>query len=313
MEPVIITEHLSRQFGELWAVRDLCLTVEQGHVFGFLGPNGAGKTTTVRLLNGILEPTEGSARVLGLDIVRDAIEIRRQTGVLTETPSLYEALTARENLRFVGEIHNIPPKRLAARIDELLEQFGLENRADEPVGAFSRGMKQRLAIARALLHEPLLLFLDEPTAGLDPAAARQVTDLIEDLSHRQGRTIFMCTHNLTEAQRLCNVVGVIDRGVLRAVGSPEELARRLWQTVSVEIDFREAPSPAILEAIEKAPSVSGWQANGGCVIVEMASTEAIPDLVAAVVQAGGRVYGVRPRAYSLEDIYFQLQNEATAR
>ena len=241
MDPVIVTEGVSKRFGESWAVRELTLTVERGQVFGFLGPNGAGKTTTVRLLNGILEANQGSAAVLGMDPNTHGAEIRRHSGVLTENPSLYEALSARENLRFSGEVYGVPTDELPGRIDALLDRFGLLDRADDKVGVYSRGMKQRLAMARALLHEPEIVFLDEPSAGLDPAAARDMLELVGELSHRHGRTIFMCTHNLVEAERLCDVVGVIDRGRLRALGSPADLARQLWHTTLIEVDLHGAP------------------------------------------------------------------------
>lgn len=239
MDPVITTNRLSRQFGENWAVRDLSLSVARGQVFGFLGPNGAGKTTTVRLLNGLLQPSQGAASVLGMDPATDGHAIRARSGVLTENPSLYEALTARENLRFVGRVYGVPEEVLPGRIDTLLARFGLQDRADDKTGAYSRGMKQRLAIARALLHEPEILFLDEPTSGLDPAASRDVQDLVQELAQRHGLTIFMCTHNLVEAEKLCDLVGVIHRGSLRAIGSPAQLARELWHNTLIEIDLKD--------------------------------------------------------------------------
>ncbi len=209
--PVIETESLSRSFGPVRAVDGPTFQVYEGEVFGLLGPNGAGKTTTVRLLNGVLRPSGGRARVLGLDPVQDGCRLRQQTGVLTETPSLYERLTARENLSLFGALYGIPETKLSRRVARMLEEFGLADRADGRVGEFSKGMKQRLALARALLHEPPLLFLDEPTAGLDPEAARQVTEMIARLSRKEGRAVFLCTHNLTEAQRLCDRVAVMGR------------------------------------------------------------------------------------------------------
>lgn len=312
VEPIIVTDGLTRHFGRLVAVDHLNLTVYRGEVFGFLGPNGAGKTTTIRLLNGILRPTEGRAYVLGMDVSTQGDAVRRHTGVLTENPSLYEHLTARENLRFFGEVYGYPAERLAKRIEVVLDEMGLADRADEPVGTFSKGMKQRLAIGKALLHEPPILFLDEPTAGLDPAASRAVTAMIAQLSHQEGRTIFLCTHNLVEAQRLCDRVGVINRGILQAVGAPAELARQLWSGLRVEMDLRGEPSEAIRLAITTQEGVRQMSFVDGKVRLDLENEECIPDVVEAVVRAGGRIYSVMPMEHSLEEIYFEIQGSSGA-
>jgi ABC-2 type transport system ATP-binding protein len=196
--PVIQISSLSRRFGEKLAVDDLTLDIHAGEIFGFLGHNGAGKTTTVRLLNGVLEPTAGHAQVLGLDPQNEGPALRAQTGVLTETPSLDERLTARENLSFYAELYNVPGASVLSRVDFLLTEFELAEQANEKVGGYSKGMKQRLALARALLHNPQVLFLDEPTAALDPVATRHVHALVEGLARREGCTVFICTHNLVE-------------------------------------------------------------------------------------------------------------------
>jgi ABC-2 type transport system ATP-binding protein len=307
---VIVTEGLTRLFGTHTAVDALDLTVYPGEVFGFLGPNGAGKTTTIRLLNDVLHASAGRATVLGLDVATQGPEIRRRTGVLTETPSVYEALTARENLAFYGDLYGVPAGELARRCDEMLSDLGLGDRADDRVGTYSKGMHQRLAIARALLHRPALVFLDEPTAGLDPAAARLVTDMIQELSHREGRTIFMCTHNLAEAQRLCDRVGVMDRGRLRAVGTPKELAAQLWHGLWVEIDLHGEAAEAATAAVAALPFASDHRAENGKLLVEIESEERVPDLVAALAAAGARIYGVAPQQHTLEEIYFRIQDDA---
>ena len=310
MAEAILTEGLTRHFGPKVAVNHLDLRVDQGEVFGFLGPNGAGKTTTVRLLNGVLTATAGRALVLGYDVATDGSEIRRRTGVLTETPSLYEALTARENLLIYGDLYGVPEDKLPRRVEALLEQFGLGDRADERVGSYSKGMKQRLAIARALLHEPTLLFLDEPTASLDPLAARMVWDMIQDLSHREGRTIFLCTHNLAEAQRLCDRVGVIDHGVLQAVGTPRELARQLWHGLWVEVDLHGEPPASVSEALGRLPAVLSRAVDHGKLLLEVEGEESVPEVVAAIAAAGGRIYSVTPREHTLEEIYFEIQGNS---
>jgi len=309
MDPIIVTEKLSKRFGDNWAVRDLSLSVPRGQVFGFLGPNGAGKTTTVRLLNGILAPTEDTAQVMALDPALSGSDIRLRTGVLTENPSLYEALTARENLRFFGEVYGVGQMLLESRIDELLQRFGLLERADEKTGAYSRGMKQRLAIARALLHEPDILFLDEPTAGLDPAAARAVVDMVQGLSRDQGHTIFMCTHNLVEAERLCDLVGVIHRGRLRALGSPADLARQLWHNLTLEIDLHGPPSDTVRNSILNVRGVEDLRIDEHLAIVQVSDADVTPVVVREVVSAGGQVYAVRTREHGLEDVYFALEHE----
>jgi len=309
----IVCEGLTRRFNGLVAVNGLDLAVPVGEVFGFLGPNGAGKTTTVRLLNGLLSASAGQARVLGMDVATQADEVRRHTGVLTETPSVYETMSARDNLLFYGDLYGVPENALPDRVERLLSEFGLEERANDKVGTFSKGMHQRLALARTLLHEPALLYFDEPTAGLDPEAARMVHDLIRQLASQGAHTIFLCTHNLAEAQRLCTRIGVIDRGVLKAVGSPRELARQLWQSVEVEIQLRSAATADVRRAVEGLPFVHRASPTPEGLIVELGNEEDIPDVVAAVAAAGGRIYGVAPREHSVEEIYFQIQGQDRTR
>ena len=309
MAIVIQANELARHFGDIKAVDGLTFAIEEGEVFGLLGPNGAGKTTTVRLLNGVLKPSAGQARVLGFDPATKGCELRRQTGVLTETPSLYERLTARQNLTIFGALYSVPEPALSRRVTELLDFFQLSERADDKVGGFSKGMKQRLALARALLHEPPLLFLDEPTAGLDPEAARQVTDLIQQLSHQQGRTVLLCTHNLDEAQRLCDRVGVMNRGRLLAMGALAELARTLWQGLWVDVELRTSPPAEAAAALRGVPGVDEVEGEAVRWAVRVSGDEVIPAVVAALVAQGASIMRVNPRQHSLEDIYLKLQKE----
>jgi ABC-2 type transport system ATP-binding protein len=309
MVPVIETESLSRFFGPIRAVDGLTFQVYEGEVFGLLGPNGAGKTTTVRLLNGVLRPSGGQARVLGLDPAREGGRLRQQTGVLTETLSLYERLTARENLALFGALYGIPEMELARRVARMLEEFGLADRADGRVGEFSKGMKQRLALARALLHEPPLLFLDEPTAGLDPEAARQVTEMIGQLSRREGRTVFLCTHNLTEAQRLCDRVAVMDRGRLLALGTLEELSRTLWPGLPVEIGLGAPLTDAAVGALRRLPGVRDVQHEDLWLTVSVTDENMVPAVVETLVREGARILHVVPRQPSLEEIYFAIRGD----
>lgn len=310
MTYAIQAQNLERHFGSVRAVNDVSFAVEPGEVFGMLGPNGAGKTTLVRLMNGVIEPSAGSAHVFGLDAITQGDDVRRLTGVLTETPALYERLTARANLTFFGTLYGVPEAELPRRVDDLLERFGLKERADDRAGGFSKGMKQRLALARTLIHEPKVLFLDEPTAGLDPEASLQVTTLIEELSHQGGRTVFLCTHNLEEAQHLCDRVAVINQGRLLAVGTAGQLARGLWQGLWVDVTLQAAPEADFNQRLRGIPGVLDVTGEDHNLSVQVQEESAVPALVAGMVAAGGQILRVSPREHSLQEIYFKLQQEA---
>jgi ABC-2 type transport system ATP-binding protein len=250
---VIQVSSLTRRFGEKNAVDNLMLNVQAGEIFGFLGHNGAGKTTTVRLLNGVLEPTSGGAQVLGLDPQTEGQALRARTGVLTETPSLDERLTARDNLSIYADLYNVPRPDVAGRVNSLLAEFELADRADEKVGGYSKGMKQRLALARALLHRPEVLFLDEPTAALDPVASRHVHSLVENLARREGCTVFLCTHNLVEAQKLCDRVAVMEHGRLVALGTPSDLTRQYVKRLDVDLEVDPVQMECVLPILQELP------------------------------------------------------------
>ncbi len=307
-DTAFVADGLTRHFGEVVAVDHLTLEVQAGEVFGFLGHNGAGKTTTVRLLNGVLAPTSGTARVLGLAPMEQGPALRRRTGVLTETPSLDERLTARENLEIFAALYGVPRREIAARVQELMEVFQLDNRADEKAGDYSKGMKQRLAIARALIHRPELLFLDEPTSGLDPVATRQVHDMITHLSHDEERTVFLCTHNLDEAQKLCDRVAVLEHGRIVAMGTPEELANKIGRTQRLELQVERGDEETALRLLNEAPGVSAHRKDG-VLIAAGAEWAAIPGLITSLASAGVRIYRVAPLEASLEDAYFALHSE----
>jgi ABC-2 type transport system ATP-binding protein len=217
----IEVENLTRDFGRLRAIHDLSFSVTAGEVFGFLGPNGAGKTTTIRILTGQLRPTAGRARVAGCDVVTQRDALKPQIGVVFEYQNLYERLSARDNLTFMARLYGVAP----TRVDEVLEQIGLAGRDRERLKQFSNGMKQRLLIGRALLHRPRVLFLDEPTRGLDPGIARDIRGAVAELA-RQGLTVFLTTHYMEEADRLCRRVAILHRGRIAALGTPAELKRQ---------------------------------------------------------------------------------------
>jgi ABC-2 type transport system ATP-binding protein len=307
MTIVIKTEQLTRRFGEHTAVRDLTMTVEAGEIFGFLGHNGAGKTTTVRLLNGLLEPNGGSLQVLGYDPVTQGARLRRITGVLTETPSLDERLSAIENLSLFAAMYGVPRAEIPKRVQELLELFGLADRGRDRVSGYSKGMKQRLALARALVHQPQLIFLDEPASGLDPVVTRQLHDLILRLSREEGKTIFLCTHNLNEAQKLCRRVAVLQTGRLVALGTPRELARQVRADIhlSITVDPTQVASAIAALTPTHAADVT-VNDDGNTLHLAGVTHEQIPVLVSTLVTAGTRIFRVEHEEPSLEDIYFAL-------
>jgi ABC-2 type transport system ATP-binding protein len=254
--PAIRIECLGRRFGDLWALRGVDLELAPGEVFGLLGPNGAGKTTTVRLLTSLIAPTEGRAWVDGYEVTTDADLVRARIGILTETPGLYDRLTATQNLDFFARLHGLDPTTRTERIERFMRLFELWDRRDDLAGTFSKGMKQKLAIARALIHEPSVVFLDEPTAALDPEAAFVVREAIASL-RGAGRTIVLCTHNLDEAERLCDRIGFVRGGLLR-VDSPTRLRGGDGNGGGpiLRVQLVEAPTPAQLAAVAAVAGVS---------------------------------------------------------
>jgi ABC-2 type transport system ATP-binding protein len=307
MNTIIETNKLLRLFGEHKAVDEISFHVKQGEVFGLLGPNGAGKTTTVRLLNGILPPSSGTMRVFGFDPITQGEAIRRKTGVLTETPALYERLSARENLDFFGTLQEIPVSELSRRVDEMLDFFDLSSRAKDKVETFSKGMKQRLALARALIHKPPLLFLDEPTSGLDPEAAQHVNDLIANLTNQNGQTVVLATHNLRDAQRLCDRVAIMNKGKIPALGSLNELSKKLWPVTWVDIRFHKAPANDVAEKLRAHGGVIRISVEDETLSVQVENEDVIPGVIRHLVNQGESILKVNPRDYTLEDIYFALQ------
>jgi len=304
------TEGLTRDFGAVRAVDGLTLEVPEGSVFGFLGPNGSGKTTTIRLLLGLLQPTAGAVEVLGHNVLTDAAAVRTQSGALMEHSGLYERLSAHENLDFYGRAWHMPVAEREARIRELLEGIGLWDRRAELVGTWSRGMKQKLAVARTLLHRPRLVFLDEPTAGLDPIAAATLRDDLLRLVAEHGLTVFLTTHNLAEAERLCSLVGVVRRGRLIALGHPDEI-RVAAAGNHLEIAGRGFDGP-VLDDLRARADVVGAEVINGRMCVELTPDGATPGIVAFLVGAGAEIEEVRRASESLEDAFLSLVGEESA-
>jgi ABC-2 type transport system ATP-binding protein len=301
---MIKTENLTKKFGDFTAVDNLTISVEPGELFALLGPNGSGKTTTVRMLACLIAPTSGRAEIAGRIVGQDCNEIRGRVGLLTEAPGLYEQLSAWQNLMIFANLYEIPePEKQVERFLRLLDLW--EHRK-QPTGGFSKGMKQKVAIARSLLHEPELVFLDEPTSGLDPAAAKTVRDFLAELK-AAGRTIFLTTHNLDEAERLADRVGVINHRLV-ALDTPEHLRNRLFgRRTRVRLDN---PLPELAEVACEVPGVTGVAWQDSTLLVDLSDPEREnPALVAALVGAGARVQAVTEDRVSLEQIYLQLVGE----
>lgn len=306
-ESIIHIEHLCRSFGTIKAVDDLSMDVPAGIVFGFLGPNGAGKTTTIYLLLGILEPSQGKARVMGFDTRTQADEIRKKSGALLEFSGLYERMSAEDNLDLYGRIYCMSGPERKARAKELLTHLDLWDRRKEKVGNWSRGMKQKIAIARALLHHPPLVFLDEPTSGLDPVAAAALHADLTSLVANEGVTVFLNTHNLAEAEKLCTQVGVIRNGKLITIGNPDELRLRSGGH-KVEIigkDFNEKT----LTLLQARPEVKQAEFQNGRLIIELNGENKIGPLVTLIVQSGAEVEDIARGGESLEDLFLTLMQE----
>jgi ABC-2 type transport system ATP-binding protein len=300
--PAVCVRGLGKRFGERVAFADVSFEIGYGEVFGFLGPNGAGKTTTVRTLGTLLAPTSGSATVAGIPLAgENGVEIRRRIAIMPESPGLYERLTVRENLECFAELYEA--RDAAGRIGRALEASGLTNRAGDRCGTLSKGLRQRVALARALLSDPQVLFLDEPTAGLDPVAAHDVHELIAEL-RRGGVTIFLTTHRLEEAERLCDRVAILNT-TLRTIGRPDELRDRLFaRTLTVSTC---APLAAPERVFVGLPSVEDWRADGASYRLSVSDTAvAAPAVTRALVAAGADVLAIAETHHSLEDVYLEL-------
>ena len=303
----IVIDELVRDFGPVRAVDQLSLEVPSGIVFGFLGPNGAGKTTTLRLLLGLLEPTAGRAEVLGYDVQTQADQVRAYCGALLEHSGVYEQLSAEDNLEFYGRVWRLPKAERQARIRELLSDMGLWERREDPVSKWSRGMKQKLALARTLLHRPSIVFLDEPTAGLDVQAAVEVRNDLAVLAAREGVTIFLTTHNMAEAEKLCNQVAVIREGHLVALGHPDQL-RAQAGGLRVEVSGRGFGEEA-LSLLQQRPEVAAVEAQNGRLIIDLSRESAAAPLVSLLVSTGAEVEEVRRGKASLEEVFMTLMEE----
>ena len=295
MEAVVLQDLSKIYPGGKKAVNRLCLSLEQGEVFGFLGPNGAGKTTTVKLLNGMLTPSEGSCLVLGMDPAREPEKTHAMSGVVTEHAQMYDSMSGMQNLIFYASVYGISAKEGQRRAGALLRRLGLEEAEDQKLSSYSTGMRQRLSLARALIHRPKVLFLDEPTSGLDPESAQSVNSLIRDLAKSEGVTVFLCTHQLRYAQEICTRYGLMAQGRLLATSTLDELRNKVASGISLEI------------CGDHMPEELGFLRTGERQYESrIRSDKEIPDLVRKIVTGGGDIYSVNVKKTSLEDIYFSL-------
>ena len=304
--PAVALAGVRRTFGDVVAVDDLTFEVPRGTVTVLLGPNGAGKTTVVRLVTGALHSHAGAVHTLGLDpsVGDEGTEVRRRCGVVPARPALYDRLTGADNLAYAAALFQVERELVDARIAEAAERFGISDALDQRVGGYSTGMRARLALARAVLHEPDLLLLDEPTAGLDPESAKAVLRLIDEMAEG-GKTVLMCTHLLLEAEGLADQVVVMDHGRAMISGSPHELTRQFWPSPRVVVD---ADDPTVLDVAQALPFVRKYQRNG-VATVELEHETDVPDLVDALVASGARLTRVEPQAPTLEQLYFAIRRE----
>ena len=305
--PSIVARSLTKRFGDRLAFEDLTFEVGIGEVFGFLGPNGAGKTTTVRVLGTLIRPTSGTAEVAGVPVSPEhGADLRARIAIMPENPGLYLRLTVRDNLEYFGGLYGVPRARMRERILSSLEAVDLASRVDDTAGSLSKGLRQRVSLARTLLSDPQVLFLDEPTTGLDPVATREVRDLIAGLRDR-GVTVFLTTHRLEEAERLCDRLAILNT-TLRALGSPDQLRRELF---SAAVEVRTAhPLPEPAAIFEPIAGVTGWKAQDGAYVVSVSDPAAVaPDLARRLVEAGADILRLAEVEHSLEDVYLELVNE----
>ena len=301
----IDVKHLSKKFNDFQAISDISFSVEDGETFGFLGPNGAGKTTTIRILTGISAPTEGTASIFDLDIVKETITAKKLMGIVPETSNVYDDLSAWRNLMFSAEMYGISKGVREKRGQELLDLFGLWSRRDDKARGYSKGMKRRLTLAMGLINEPRLLFLDEPTSGLDVQSNLIIRDVIRDLNSK-GVTVFLTTHNIEEANLVCDRVAIVNKGRIAAIDSPEKLKGTIQSVQSVEVAF-DSPSADIMEVLKKIGGVSEVRKEGDKFRLYAEDPSIVmPQLMEYSKTHGNRIVSMNTYGPSLEDVFIKL-------
>ena len=300
---MIRTQNLLKKYNEFKAVDNLSLEVKEGEIYGFLGPNGAGKTTTILMLLGILKPTQGEVYLFGQNITKDFLSIKKKMGVVSEKQYLYKEMTAGEYLNFFADLYGV--KNRKKKIDQLLEAVNLLEVRNRKLGAFSRGMQQKLGFARALLHDPQLLLLDEPVSGLDPTGIKQIRDLIEQ-ENKKGKTIFISSHLLSEVERLCGKVGIINKGRLLAEDTMDNLRKRLTDVVELEIELTEAKKE-IIDTLAAFDFIKGLKREENLLTIKVkADKDYRAQISEAISQQGGVVLGIKKKEMSLEEAFITI-------
>ncbi len=305
MGDAIILEGISKKLTGREILKNVSFTVKQGDIFGYLGPNGAGKTTTIRILLGLLQVTLGKAYIMGSDISAD--EIRKKLGFVLESDGLYDNMTAYENVEYYARIYGISQPKES--IMKALKLVNLLDRASDRVSIYSKGMRQRLALARAMIHNPDILILDEPTAGVDPSGQIEVRQILLDMAHREGKTVFLSSHNLDEVQRVCNRIALIHRGEIKLYGELDELQREMNQG-EVMVETAETITETILAELESQPEVSIRSKTGRTITLSLGKGTKISDIVMLLTQRGARIEQVKRREASLEEMYTTIVREA---
>jgi len=302
---IIDLEHVNKELGGRQILKDVTLAAEQGDIFGYLGPNGAGKTTTIRIILGLMQPTSGKVSVLGQDVQIE--KTRRKIGFVLETDGLYDNMTAYDNLVYYAKLYDITQPD--QKVDGVLKLVGLADRAGDKVGTYSKGMRQRLALARAMAHDPELLVLDEPTAGVDPTGQIEIRQLMLDMIHKQGKTILLSSHNLDEVQRVCDRIAIIDKGQIRLYGELEKLQREMGRG-GVEIETAEPVAPSIIAEMNKLPNLSVQEQRDRVLILSAAPNPDVSGIVAFLASRGVKIEQFKKREASLEEMYTAIVKEA---
>lgn len=311
MAPILEAQNLVKNYGNIVAVDDVSFSIEAGEIFSLLGPNGAGKTTTISILSGLIKPTSGEATIAGHSLTRNQLEVKKAIGVVPQEIALYESLTARENLVFWGQMYGMSGARLKQRVEEALLQIGLTGRADQKVESYSGGMKRRVNIAVGLLHEPSLVFMDEPTVGIDPQSRRSILDTVKDLN-KQGMTVLYTTHYMEEAQELSDRVGIIDHGKLIALGTQKELTQMVGQHDVLRLHLVEdAPAMALAESLQELPCIiKVTPTDSQLVLIVPDAAQALAPVIGHTEQRGIQVRSIDIQEPNLEAVFLHLTGRA---
>ncbi|MFX1341897.1 MAG: ABC transporter ATP-binding protein [Promethearchaeota archaeon] len=309
MTSSIEISELTKQFEKITAVSDVSLDVQRGEVFGFLGPNAAGKSTTVKIAATLLEPTKGTIVVEGYDVLEAPVNVRSVTGLLPEdgANTHYDRLSAYKNLEYFGRLYDVPEEKLQDRIERLLEFLELSDRKDDSPATFSTGLKQKLSLARSMIHDPRVVFLDEPTSSLDPIMSKRVRDFIDEQAEVGKQTFFLCTHLLSEVEELCDRVGFISRGVLVEVGRPKDLRRKFWTVRTYEVQLADADLARGREIISTTGLVESVRVEGDRLVFEVEEAETKnPQIIRALMESDQLIVELRERVPDLEDVYLKV-------